>query len=100
ALIGAIAVASQTAVKVDGKELPRGGGGPIPVFVGLEPGKSWKILIVLSQGVGSPVSDQGQRFGKTYAFPLSNGSHTIAIQCIGNSSAEVEFYWDGAAAVK
>jgi hypothetical protein len=60
------------------------------------PGESWRGIIALRQSTQSffPAVKFGALKRYTRVLPLSQGRHTIAIQCAGVWSADFEFYWE------
>jgi hypothetical protein len=62
----------------------------------IEPGQSWRGIIVLRQTEGRyfPAVKFGALRRITRVQPLTAGRHTIAVQCDGIWSDDFEFYWD------
>ena len=59
-------------------------------------GQSWRGIIALRQSARSffPAVKFGALTRYTMVLPLRQGRHTIAVQCPGGWSDEVEFYWE------
>ena len=60
------------------------------------PGESWRGIIALRQSDRSffPAVKFGALTRYARVLPLTQGRHTIAVQCAGVWSSEFEFYWE------
>ncbi|MDP9159430.1 MAG: hypothetical protein M3O09_04275 [Acidobacteriota bacterium] len=85
-------------LRLDGRTVPESGNefGPgLTTDVG--PGLLWRGIIALRQSYVSsfPAVKFGALRRRAEVLPLTQGQHTIAVECAGVWSDEVGFYWDG-----
>ena len=83
-------------VRIDGKLVPDDGHALQGLTMEVPPGEFWRGIIVFPQSQRPFLS--GPTFGalsrRDRPVPLSEGKHTIAVQCGGEWSDEISFYWE------
>jgi hypothetical protein len=86
-----------SSIRLDGTTVPdsenRMGPG-LTTDVG--PGQLWRGIVALRQSYRSffPAVKFGALVRSARVLPLSQGRHTIAVECAGVWSEEFEFYWE------
>jgi hypothetical protein len=85
-------------LRIDGTVVPEESGvriGP-GLTTDIGPGQLWRGIIALRQSYHSFAA--AAKFGalarSSRVIPLSQGRHTIAVQCAGVWSDDFEFYWE------
>lgn len=83
-------------VRVDGKLIDFGNMIGPGLSTDVEPGKSWRGIIVLRQSATQyfPAVNFGALVRSTLLHRLASGKHTISVQCQDVWSDEFEFYWE------
>src|SRR5690242_10078531 len=80
-------------LRIDGAVLPDSHG---PLTMGAVPGETWRGILALRQ---SNRSFTALKFGAVVkserAVKISDGKHTIAVQCGGVWSDDITFFWEG-----
>jgi hypothetical protein len=89
-------LAWRESLRVDGVVLPDSHG---PLTMGAAPGETWRGILGLRQSNRSFTS--ALKFGAIVkserAVAISEGKHTIAVQCGGVWSDDITFFWEGEA---
>ena len=83
-------------LRIDGKLVPEEAHEGPGLTTDVPPGKFWRGIIALRQSYRpffpAPQFDALVRSARTLS--LSEGKHTIAVQCGGSWSDEFSFYWE------
>ena len=88
--VQSLRVDGSTVPSLDSNELGPG------LTMDVEPGQLWRGIIALRQSSISfiPSVKFGALRRRAIVIPLSDGRHTIAVQCDGAWSEEFVFYWE------
>jgi hypothetical protein len=86
-----------SSLRLDGKTVLYGNELGPGLTTDVRPGQSWRGIIALRQSYNSffPSVKFGALVRRAPVVPLSQGQHTIVVECAGVWSDEFEFYWDG-----
>lgn len=83
-------------IRVDGTLIDFGNGIGAGLHTDIEPGQSWRGIIVLRQSRRAffPAVNFGALVRSALLHPLAAGKHAISVQCQGVWSDEFSFYWE------
>jgi hypothetical protein len=92
------AITFREALRIDGTVVsePRWKSGP-GLRTDVAPGETWRGILALRQSSGSftPAVKFGALLREARDLPVTEGKHTIAVQCGGVWSDDFTFYWEG-----
>jgi len=85
-----------SSLRIDGTIVPDESHTGPGLTTDVRPGQLWHGIIAFRQSYHSffPAVKFGASVRRARVLPLSQGRHTIAVQCAGVWSEEVEFYWE------
>jgi hypothetical protein len=84
-------------VRVDGNIVPNPPGEIGPgLTMDVAPGDTWRGIVAFRQAAPTyfPAAKFGALVRWTRVLPLTDGRHTVAVQCGTVWSDDFEFYWD------